>query len=88
MMEFEWWAILSYVVGIAGAVFGVVFFAKWQQVVGLLHELGEAFAKTADALEDKKITKEETISLLKEWLDVADAVRILLPASLSGKFLK
>lgn len=42
----EWWQILSYIVGIAGIVIGVVFKLKWDQLVKLLLELGEAFTKT------------------------------------------
>lgn len=50
------------------------FAVKWRQVVGLFKELGEAFTITAEALEDKKLTKQEAIKLLKEWLDVAEQI--------------
>ena len=81
----EWWTILSYVVGIAGAVLGIAFYAKYNQVVKLFLELGEAFTKTGEALEDKKITKTEAVEMLKEWMDVFNFIMLLLPASIAKK---
>lgn len=78
----EWWQILSYVVGIAGIVLGVTFKLKWDQLVKLLLELGEAFTKTGKALEDKKLTKEEAVTMLKEWNDVYLSLMALLPKKL------
>ena len=77
----EWFEILAYVVGILGVVLGVAFWRRWEGVVTLLKELGEAFTKSAEALEDKKLTKEEAVALLKEWNDVVSAILILLPKS-------
>ena len=84
-MEFQWYELLSYVVGIAGVVLGVAFYTKWKQMVGLLLELGEAFTKTGEALEDKKITKTEAVEMLKEWMDVFNFIMLLLPASIAKK---
>lgn len=75
----EWWQILSYVVGIAGIACGAVFYTKWNQFVKLLLELGEAFTKTGKALEDKEVTEEEALALLKEWHDVYLAIKALAP---------
>ena len=73
----EWYEIASYAIGLAGAIIGVVFFTKYEHVVNLLKELGEAFTKTSEALVDKKITKEEAVSLLKEWYEVYDAIKVI-----------
>ncbi|KKN72874.1 hypothetical protein LCGC14_0405780 [marine sediment metagenome] len=81
----EWYEILSLVVVICGAVLGGNFYRKWKQVVNLLLELGEAFTKTGEALEDKKITKAEAVELLEEWMDVFNAVMLLLPKSIAKK---
>lgn len=84
----EWWQILSYIVGIAGIVFGVVFKLKFDQLVKLFLELGEAFTKTGQALEDKQVTQEEALELLKEWNDVYLAVMALLPKKLFSMIQK
>ncbi|GAH65239.1 unnamed protein product, partial [marine sediment metagenome] len=63
-------------------VFGVVFKRKWDHFVNLLLQTGEAFTKTGKALEDKKLTKEEAIAMLKEWNDVYLALTALLPKKL------
>jgi len=75
----EWYTILSYAVGIAGAILGVVFLTKWGQAVSLLKEIGEAFTKTSEVLEDKKLTKDEAVEMLKEWQDVINSIKNLLP---------
>ena len=75
-MEFDWLAIAGYGVGILGLILGSVFAVKWVQAVKLMKELGEAFTRTALALEDKKLTKDEAMKCLKEWNDVV--VQILL----------
>ena len=84
-MELQWWELFSYVVGIAGILVGSIFWTKWNHLVKLLKELGEAFAATAVALEDKEITKSEAIRLLKEWSDVYLALCALLPSSFLKK---
>ncbi|GAH86421.1 unnamed protein product [marine sediment metagenome] len=84
----EWWEILSYAVGIGGAVFGAIFITKWNMAVKLLKELGEAFTKTSEALEDKTITKEEALLLLKEWKDVVATFLELIPKSVRDRFQK
>lgn len=66
------------VVAVLGIVFGGVFALKWKQAVNLLRELGEAFTHTAEALEDKKLTKDEAVKCLKEWKDVYIAVMLLI----------
>jgi len=83
--QMAWWELFSYAVGIVGIVAGVVFYSKWNQGVKLLLELGEAFAKTGEALADHKLTKSEAIELLKEWYDVYNAVILFLPARLVAK---
>ena len=84
----EWWQILSYVVGIAGIVFGVVFKLKWNHFVNLLLQTGEAFTKTAKILEDKQVTQEEALELLKEWNDVYLVLTALLPKKLVSMIQK
>ena len=74
----DWYEIAGYAVGILGLILGGVFFVKWNQTVKLMKELGEAFTKTSEALEDKKLTKEEAIAILGEWRDVAEAILILI----------
>ena len=80
--------ILGYIVGILGIVLGGVFWTRWNQAVKLLKELGEAFTKTATVLEDKNVTKEEALELLKEWEDVVVAFLTLLPKSALKYFIK
>ena len=87
-MELQWWEILSYVVGIAGILLGGAFWQKWNLVVKLLKELGEAFTKTGEALADRELTLEEAKMLLKEWLDVYKVILQLLPAKVVGLFRK
>lgn len=74
----SWLEIAGYAVGIVGLIFGGVFALKWRQTVKLLKELGEAFTKTSEALEDKRLTKAEALGLLKEWMDVIAAVELML----------
>ena len=91
----EWHEILSYVLGLAGALLGVAFFTRFQNVIKLLTEVGEmltkageVFTQTAEALKDRKVTKAEAVLLLKAWqgvydefIDVYDVLKLLLPAS-------
>ena len=84
----EWFEILAYLVGILGVVLGVAFWQKWEKTVKLLRELGDAFIKSADALEDKKLTKEEAVLLLKEWTEVVTVFLELLPKSARKFFVK
>ena len=84
----EWYEIASYVVGIAGAVFGLVFYTKWNQFVNLLKETGEAFTKTAEALEDRKVTKAEALQMLDEWADVYMAFLLLIPERIVNKIFR
>ena len=74
----EWYELAGYVVGILGIILGTIFYTKWNQAVVLLKELGEAFTATANALEDKKLTKDEAIRLLKEWKDVYVQVMLIM----------
>ena len=99
-MSFEWYEILSICIGVAGALLGVAFGLKFKQAVKLLAELGEAlvsagklFGKAAEALEDRKVTKAESVLLLKAWqetytdfVNVYTAIVALLPAN-AVKFL-
>jgi len=71
---FDWWIIGTAIAGVVAIIFG----AKWSQAVKVLREIGDAMTKTADALEDKNITKQEALDLLKEWMDVVSAVRKLI----------
>lgn len=70
----DWWIIGAAIAGVVAVVLGV----KWVQAVKVLREIGEAFTKTADAMEDKNLTKQEAVELLKEWLDVVSAIRTLV----------
>ena len=96
----EWYEIASIVIGIAGALLGVAFGAKFRQAIKLLAELGDMlvasgqlFGKASKALEDRKVTKAESVLLLKAWqdaynefTDVYTAICALLPAN-AIKFL-
>lgn len=64
---------------ILGIFYGKKWHKKWDEAVLFLAQLGDAFTKTSEALKDKKLTKEEAISLLKEWYEVYDAVRVFFP---------
>ncbi|KKL56248.1 hypothetical protein LCGC14_2247290 [marine sediment metagenome] len=74
----EWPEIVSLVIGISGLVFGGVFAVKWKKAVRLLRKIGWAFSSTAEALDDKKLTKKEAVKLLKDWLDVVEAAFALI----------
>ena len=74
----EWYEIAIIIVGVLGFIVGGVYAKKWQQMVKLLRELSDAFDVTADALEDKKLTKAEATELLKEWHDVYSALLALI----------
>lgn len=96
----EWYEIASIVIGIGGALFGIAFWTKFDNIIKLLNELsealikvGEVFAHTAEALKDRKVTKAEAVLLLKAWqeaynefIDVYNCIRTLLPAA-AIKFL-
>ena len=96
----EWYEVASLVIGLAGALFGLAFFTKFQSAITLLKELGELltetgglFEKATEALKDRKVTKAEAVLLLKAWQDaciefteVYLALKELLPASVI-KFL-
>ena len=71
----DWIEIAIIVVAILGIVFGGIF-VKWRQGVKLLKLLGDAFTETANALEDKKLTKTEAIDLLERWQKVFVMVMI------------
>uniref|UniRef100_A0A6M3J2X0 Uncharacterized protein n=1 Tax=viral metagenome TaxID=1070528 RepID=A0A6M3J2X0_9ZZZZ len=77
----NWVEIAAIVIATGWAAFGVTYLFKWQQVSKLLVELGQAFTKTGMALDDRKLSKEESMVLLKEWYDVYKALLPLLPAS-------
>jgi len=72
----DWQIIVPIILGVVAIVFGV----KWHQVASLLKETGEALITTSEAMEDKKITKDEVVQILKEWADV-----ILAGKKLVGK---
>ena len=74
----NWVEIIACVFGVVGIILGTTFALKWQQAVTLLKELGDAFTITSEALKDKELTKEEAISLLKEWKEVFTAVMVLI----------
>ena len=73
-----WLEIAVCVVAVLGIVFGVVFAKKWADACVLMKELGEAFQETSEALEDKKLTKDEALKLLDEWQDVFVSVWLLV----------
>jgi len=77
-MEFNWWSIASLVLLVVSGALGTWFSSKWKHMCNVLKEIGDVFIKSSEALEDKKITKEEALSILKEYQDVAYAVMILL----------
>lgn len=74
----EYIEILGYVIGVIGIIFGAAFAIRWQQMVKVLKELGEAFTDTASALEDKQLTKEESLLLLQQWQDVVSSFVTLI----------
>ncbi len=96
----EWYEIASLVIGIAGALLGIAFGAKFKKAVRLVAEIGQALIKSgevfmlaAEALKDRKVTKAEAVLLLKAWqeayqefYDVYLVLVELLPAS-AIKFL-
>ncbi len=96
----EWQEILYLVIGALGLLFGIAFWAKFDKVVkllsemaGALHQTADLFDKAAEALKDRKVTKAESVLLLKEWQEACiefkelyDALTDLLPAS-AIKFL-
>ena len=69
----DWGQALSIAVGAAGGLFGLFFAMKWQNVINLLKELGEAITETGKALEDKKLTEEELRDLVREWKEAIEA---------------
>jgi len=70
----DWWIIGTGIAGVIAVICGL----KWARAITILRELSEAFSKTADAFEDKNLTKQEAIDLLKEWMDVYTAVKALI----------
>ena len=83
MEGISWFEIAGYAGTIVFLLLSGYFAIKWQQAVGLLRELGEAFTATAKALEpdeDGKVwlTRLEAISLLKEWQDVFAQALLLI----------
>ena len=94
------WEILSLIIGLTGILLGTAFYSKFQSAIKLLKELGDllkktgdVFEKSAEALKDRKITKAESVLLVKAWQDaciefteVYLALVELLPAS-AIKFL-
>ena len=72
----EWQEIVSLAIGIAGALFGIAFLARFQTLIKLLQEMSHALDKTANlfdlaasVLKDRKVTKAEAVLLLKGWQD-------------------
>ena len=92
--------ILFLVIAVLGLLFGGAFWRKFDTAVKLLAELGQLLAaislvltRTSEALKDRKITKAESVLLLKDWqavyqefVDVYDVLVALLPSS-AIKFL-
>ncbi len=70
--------VIMIIVALLGLTVGGFFSMKWKQACELLKELGEAFTRTSEALEDKKLTREEAVGLLKEWQDVFTKVMLML----------
>ena len=70
--------IISLVCAVLVVITGTSFALKYRQAVKLLKEIGEAFTTTAEALEDKDVTKEEAVEMLKEWRDVVSQVLKLI----------
>ena len=66
----DWYEVAFIAVAILGVIFGGTMAFKWRQGVNLLKLLGDAFTETANALEDKKLTKIEAIDLLERWQKV------------------
>lgn len=62
------------VVTVMAAIAGI----KWAQVATLLREAGELLLTTSEAMEDKKITKDEAAGIVKELADVLVAGKKLL----------
>jgi hypothetical protein len=83
----EWYEMLSLAIGIAGFVFGAVFYSKWNLFIKVLKETADAFYKTAEVLEDRKVTKQEALDMLSEWMEVYTALLSLLPQKLIEKIL-
>ena len=66
----DWYEVAIIAVAILGVILGGTFAFKWRQGVNLLKLLGDTFTETANALEDKKLTKIEAIGLLERWQKV------------------
>ena len=69
----DWGQVFSIAVGAIGGLAGIFFAMKWQNVINLLKELGEAITETGKALEDKKLTEEELQNLVREWKEAIEA---------------
>ena len=74
----DWYEIAGYAGSFVFLLLSGYFALKWKQAISLLKELGEAFSASSIALEDKKLTNQEAIELLKEWTDVMTAVLALV----------
>jgi len=84
-MSTAWWEYISYGIGLVGLVFGTIFWLKWNQFIALLAALGKAFTNTSYALEDKQLTQEEAVKLLKDWMDAVNLLISLLPKGIQTK---
>ena len=92
--------ILYLVLAVLGLLFGGAFWRKFDTAVKLLAELGQlldsvgtVLTRTSEALKDRKVTKAESVLLLKDWqavyqefVDVYNILAHLIPAS-AIKFL-
>jgi divalent metal cation (Fe/Co/Zn/Cd) transporter len=80
-MEFDFWTILTIVIGVVATLFGTFWKKAQGKLLGVYLLAKEAVdvAKAAtDALEDNKITEEEIAKIKKEAQEVKDAWHNLL----------
>lgn len=79
--NFDVWTVLTIVLGVAAAFFGVylaIVKNKVAEAVNLLKQVTEAGQALSNALGDNKIDADEQVLLKKEWNDVKEAVKQLL----------
>ena len=69
----DWWIIVSIVMSILGAIWGVK-----THIAKLVKETGEVLTVLGKALEDGEITKKEAVEILKEAQDVVEAFGLLM----------
>ena len=80
-MEFDFWTIVSIIIGVIATIFGVFWGKVKNKLLGAFMLAKEALdvGKAAiDALEDNKITPEEVANIKKEAQEVKEAWHNLL----------